>query len=188
MPYTVNLFSGQAQPRPNDFNVFGSGVATVRREDKAWFEGAFRYYLPMGQTQEEKMQRYVIYARKIMGIKLDPEVLWNLAPWSWAVDWFVNAGDVIHNISALGRDGLVMQYGFAMASSEWTEDHACSFEYGVGFTKSASGSSAYMRKRTYKKRIPASPYGFGLLDADLTSRQKAIIAALGLQTGGSKVH
>lgn len=191
-PDTILLREDRAIPRPTSFNTFGTGWSTVTRKDEAWFEGAFRYYLPMSKTQMEDMSKYATYARKILGVKLDPEVLYNLSPWSWAADWFTNTGDVVHNISAMGRDGLTMQYGFMMGSSIFSEEHTCNFSwnnFGVDSkVPPGSGTSYYRRRRVYKKRIVASPYGFGLSDGDLSVRQKAIIAALGLSAGGSKVR
>jgi len=187
----VTSFSGTAIPRPASFNVNGVGTAQVTVHQEKWFEGAFRFYIPMGNSQRDRMRRYNALARKFFGARVDPEVLWNLSPWSWAVDWFIDTGDIIHNVSALGKDGLVMQYGFQMDTRVLTERHLANFSWDV-YTpqnvKEKRGNSSYVYKRTYKNRIRATPYGFGLTDGDLNTRQKAIIAALGLQAGGSKVR
>jgi len=182
MATTLNSKTGQAVPVPSVFNQFGTGAATSTLSTRQWFEGQFRYHVPVGSNQLDKLKEHASYARKLYGIELTPEVLWNLAPWSWANDWFMNTGDIMHNVSALGRDGLVLQYGFTMSSAILVERHLTNFTYNGGF-----GQSSYVRTSTYKKRLTASPFGFGLSDGDLSNRQKAIIVALGVQTGGSKI-
>jgi hypothetical protein len=162
---------------PINFNAYPTGIVTgsmfqtsVR---KKWFETDYIYYLPTGGSIGAKFQRYGSYARKVLGIRLTPEVLWNLSPWSWAADWFGNVGEVLHNVSAIGTDGLVMRNAYIMChtrtvSEWWTPD---------------SGFSSSMRRtriQESKIRIPGSPYGFGVTYSSLSSKQVAILAALGL--------
>jgi len=143
---------------------------------KSWFKGAFSYHLPVSNDQFAQAMRFEAYANKLLGTRLTPEVVWNLTPWSWAADWFGNAGDIIHNASALGHDGLVLRYGYIM-SSTWNY----SFNEGVGDkTKYVSG---YRVIRETKQRFPSSPYlGFGA-SAALSATQTAILAALGMTRG-----
>lgn len=148
-----------------------SGTITKTRVQKTWFSGAFKYYLPDSSSIVDKFRRYGSDARKLLGVELTPEVVWNLAPWSWAADWFTNTGDLMHNISAMGRDGLVMQYGYMMDEEVYTNSYQASND-----VFSASRHETILRQLRYK----ASPYGF---DADLTKlspRQIAILTALGL--------
>jgi len=94
----------------------GTGTAMSQTTKKVWFSGAYRYHIPMGNDMASRLARYDKYADKLLGVNITPEVIWNISPWSWAADWFGNTGDVMHNISALGPDGLVLQYGYAMSS------------------------------------------------------------------------
>jgi len=149
----------------------GLGGVTEHTTFDQWFEGAFRYFLPVGDSQRAKMARYASDARKLYGLEITPEVLWNISPWTWAADWFSNAGDVLHNISAFSRDGLVMQYGYIMSKQVHTRKTWC-------IVRGQECSTT--RTRTLKQRMPATPYGFGVNLSSLTSRQTAIIAALGL--------
>ena len=140
-----------------------------------WFSGAFRYHIPLSVSNGDKMAYWNAEATKILGLELTPEVVWNLAPWSWAVDWFTNTGDIMHNISRLGKDGLVLEYGYMMDNSY--------SERSITFTPIPSlnaSSSYYKRRQETKKRIPATPYGFGFHFDGLSNTQKAVIAALGL--------
>jgi hypothetical protein len=139
-----------------------------------WFSGSFRYHIPT--PDQSKWGYYRAEASKILGLELTPEVVWNLAPWSWAVDWFTNTGDVIHNISRLGNDGLVMRYGYQMYKNVSTRDYV-----STGFSPNTAGYSSHYRKtESVKIRWRASPYGFGITWNGLTDAQKAIVVALGL--------
>jgi len=113
----------------------------------------------------------------LLGWKVTPETLWNIAPWSWAVDWFTNTGDVMTNISNLGKDGLVLQYGYSMS-------HRLREARGVGVFRERGSSNDITLSRTWlsewKQRMPATPYGFGVDLGGLTPKQIAIVAALGL--------
>lgn len=138
---------------------------------KKWLEAEFTYYLPTGDSKGAKISRFGSYARKLLGVDLSPEVLWNLSPWSWAADWFGNVGDVMHNVSAFGTDGLVMRNGYMMCHS------------GLHTVDSGTFQGQYQvktRKQEVKSRLDATPFGFGVVYDGLSLRQQAVIAALGL--------
>ncbi len=155
----------------------GNGIQTSTRSSRTWFSGAFRYHIPMGDSTPEKFARWSSYADKLLGVKPTPEVLWELQPWSWAVDWFSNTGDVLHNISRLGLDGLVMQYGYIMSEQKYTRELSAQFPINSG----AWCSTKY--EETRQVRRGASPYGFGFNMATLTASQDAVLVALGLSKG-----
>ncbi len=161
-------------------NNFAPGTSVDRREEtQMWFSGAFKYHVPVDAGFMSRLARYESLANHLFGLRVTPELVWQLAPWSWAVDWFTNIGDVIHNISSLGSDGLVMQYGYAMR-------HMRVDEVATGrAVRPASGTpdSVLVQRRIgseWKQRVRANPYGFGIDDVDLSARQLAILAALGL--------
>lgn len=147
------------------------GTMTEYRESQSWFSGAFRYHVPIGDTVLSKLDMYESYANKLLGVSLTPDTVWNLAPWSWAADWFSNTGDIMTNISNLGRDGMVMQYGYMMHSSK--NERTVTFSNGI-----TSGN--YRKVIETKVRIGANPFGFDLTWDGLTNRQLAIAAAIGL--------
>jgi len=145
---------------------------------ETWFSGCFTYYLNMGDSARDRLARHAQEAKKLFGVRLTPEVLYNLAPWSWAVDWVANIGDVIHNISAFSQDGLVMRYGYIM------QRHYVADTYELGLFKTINGTYLKPTTQTFvtevKVRKKASPYGFGINPASFTAGQISIIAALGL--------
>jgi len=153
--------------------AFATGSISIAVSHSMWFEGCFRYHVPVPDTTMGKLAEYESYANKLLGVRLTPETVWNLSPWSWAADWFGTTGDVLHNISSLGRDGLVMQYGYMMSTQEREEIKSAD---AAGF----SARSVVTKNTVLKQRIPATPYGFGFDLTQLTTKQVAILAALGI--------
>lgn len=154
----------------------GQGTVSQTKRSRQWFAGAFRYHIPSSDTQVGKMKQWASMADHLLGVKVTPETLWNIAPWSWAADWFGTTGDVLANVSNLGRDGLVLQYGYSMAHS--VIDSRITATYTARYGQSTSCSRHMVKE--YKQRRPATPYGFGINLESLSAKQVAIIAALGL--------
>lgn len=150
----------------------------VRRR---WFSGAFTYYLPSGYDSRNGMVRMAAQAEKLFGINLTPETLWNVAPWSWAVDWFSNTGDVISNLEDFKRHGLIMHYGYMMEHTIVTDTY--SHEYNTKNNPSLPRVSTLVLRTESKKRRPANPFGFGVKWEGLSPFQLSIAAALGLSRG-----
>lgn len=155
---------------------------TVRSiERKTWFSGAFVYRPLIESSDVERLSATMRKANHLLGVIPSPSTIWNLMPWSWAVDWFANVGDLLTNISAFVNDGLVMRYGYIMdqtvvktsvtnrgAYDAYGREIRCSQELTV----------------TRKLRRQATPFGFGLLETDFTPRQWAILASIGISNGG----
>jgi hypothetical protein len=153
-------------------------LITVETVRKCWFSGAFVYHLPDSLLGESKLEELRAVAELNFGIAFTPETLWNLAPWTWAVDWFTNAGDVIANISGSQRYGLIMPYGYVMENSIVKRTVSTR---GVTFKGGRPGVPTPITFVTETKtRRKANPFGFGVSDADLDPSQISILAALGM--------
>jgi hypothetical protein len=151
-------------------------VTTIRR--KQWFSGGFSYYIPpRGSTGKAGVARDVILAKKLLGLSLTPDTIWNLSPWSWAIDWFSNIGTSLENWSNWAIDGQVLLYGYVMehviASNTYTWVGPTGF---VG--KSTPPTVTLSVERKVRRR--ASPYGFGIAWEQLSPRQIAIATSLGV--------
>lgn len=176
----LSVFGAPLGPYHWDTPTINKGQVIRRRETfvRRWFSGAFTYHLPDNFGGDGLVER-VGQAREILGLDLTPEVLWNLAPWSWAADWFGNFGDVIHNADAFGSDGLVMKYGYIMEHSFVRDSYSFSGPTGLVNWYTGRPPVLMMISET-KLRRRATPFGFGLTFAGFSNRQKAIVAALGL--------
>jgi hypothetical protein len=152
--------------------IIVSRKSTTRR----WFSGSFTY----AATQASSLG-YCLglesEADKLYGLTLTPDVLWELVPWSWAIDWFSNTGDVIHNAVSLGASGLVMRYGYIMEETSIVDTYSMP---ATGLTGVDGPPPNCSITHVIKRRRPANPFGFGLSWEGLSSTQQAIIAALGI--------
>jgi len=155
-------------------------TTTTTIKSKKWFSGCFTYHaqLPSGTMSgiERRLREYNI----LYGILPTPEVLWNLTPWSWAADWVANIGDVLNNVSMFQSDGLVLLYGYVMEHKTITRQH---HTYGYSLKNGGAVNEVQTFTSEVKTRRKASPFGFGLKPVDFSSRQWAILAALGLSRG-----
>jgi len=156
----------------------GKVVVTRTVERQQWFSGAFTYYVPPSSTMRNDIARQVILARKLLGLSLTPDVLWNLSPWSWAVDWFFNVGDVLSNWTDWAIDNQVLAYGYIMEKSKVSDQYT--FVGPTGLYPSSVRPSDLVLSVETKLRRKATPYGFGLEWDGFSDRQKAIVAALGI--------
>jgi hypothetical protein len=170
-----------------DVWMMGSGPShfklTTEYTKKRVFSGCYTYYVPPAEDFVGKARQYETYANMLLGTRVTPEVVWNLAPWSWAADWFTNAGDVISNYSQFGSDGLTMRYGYITEkiTCSATATLSCSVNLR-GAPNTAIALSETLGSTTTQRRY-ASPYGFGLTFDGFTPRQQAITVALGLTRG-----
>jgi len=157
------------------------------RETKRWFEGCFTYALPSSTDSWGKMLGFGSQADQLFGIALTPDILWELTPWSWAVDWFSNAGEVVNNVSNFGLAGLVLRYGYVMEESIETvtaEGGGGTFvalkKPGDPYTTTSGSPWSSGHTTVTKRRVPASPFGFSIGWEGLSPTQLAITAALGI--------
>ena len=154
----------------------GRLTRTIDISSRTWFVGAFTYSMSPFDDKIGGFDRYGAEADKLFGIKLTPDVLWELTPWSWAVDWFSNTGDVIHNFTSLSSLGLVLRYGYVMSEKVVTTTYSLS-DSGLKGLGSVPDSKVVV---TSKVRSEANPFGFGIGWEGLSPSQLAITAALGI--------
>jgi len=140
---------------------------------------AFTYHLPRDYQARSGVAALADQARHVLGLDLTPEVLWNVMPWSWAVDWFSSTGDVIHNLTDWSTDGLVLKYGYIMEHSIVRDTLTFVGETGL-LARYPQRPDTLVLVSEAKVRRPATPFGFGLNLSAFTGRQKAILAALGM--------
>lgn len=144
---------------------------------KVWFSGAFTYYVPP-EVLEAGLSGKSAEINAILGTEFTPETAWNLAPWSWAVDWFSNTGDVISNLNDFLSQSLVMHYGYLMVHTIVTD----TYNYGPlpPFEDGRPNISSVQLVTETKQRRKANPFGFGVSWEGLDPFQLSIIAALGI--------
>jgi len=159
---------------PLSWDVSRARVISQRQ----WFSGAFTYFMPPPDNAGT-IEGYAQTARTTLGLKLTPDVVWNLLPWSWAVDWFSNVGDVVSNIADKAEHGLVVRYGYMMEHTIVKDTYTA---LSSPFKDGAAVIPLTMVTET-KIRRKANPFGFGVSWDGLSPFQLSIAAALGLSRG-----
>jgi hypothetical protein len=142
-----------------------------------WFSGAYTYVYPDGDQALGRMKQREQELNVLFGSRVTPATLWNLAPWSWLVDWKSNAGEVVHNLSAFANDGLVLRWGYMMCHMTIKDTYLLD---GIVLRDGSGGPLSQTFVTDVKKRVKATPYGFGLDPGAFTTRQWAILGALGI--------
>lgn len=165
---------------PQNGCVLVSKKRTLTHTERVWFSASFRFFIP----DLEKGTWGVTKAHKrIWGLEMTPNLLWELVPYSWLVDWCSNASATIRNLTAITADNLVAKNAYVMRHEKTKQ---------VGYVR-AKGNLAGPQGNHYsdfscgltitaetKCRSVASPYGFRLDWPDFTPFQLSILAALGI--------
>jgi len=151
-----------------------AGTYRIYRKDsvRVWFVGAFKYYVPDIRSVEFE-QRFI---RRLYGLNLNPELLWELTPWSWLIDWFTNAGDAFSNVDTGWADNLVATYAYVME----TRHSYIQCDSTLNTVNNGTLSHSWTYDWVSKGRAQANPYGFGITWEGLSPKQLSILAALGI--------
>jgi len=152
---------------------------TLVEESRRWFSGCFTYTTPPSNDTRKRMAYASDQANHLLGTSLSPEVLWELTPWSWAVDWFSNTGEVITNFTNFALQGLVMRYGYMMMEKSIVVTASLGGR-DIVYPELVNTAPAQTYEVRIKSRTEANPFGFGIGWEDLSPTQLAITAALGI--------
>lgn len=162
-------------------------TVTTTTELRSWFSACYMYWIM--DTLDWKWEARARAA--LFGALPTPELLWEVLPWSWLVDWFVNVGDVMSNASVNAVDNLVALYSYIMTTERTTVTATCETSWQPKYnstsppTRIPGGgvtlSSEYVKET--KVRLGGSPFGLGISYSGLSARQLGILAALGLSRG-----
>lgn len=184
---SISQPSGYGQIYPYDLNSTNHRCTeTVKTTTKVWFSARFKYYIPSLNSKRWGRMRAI---QELWDLKLTPEQVYKLIPFSWLVDWFTNLGSVISNLQSSIDDHLVAKYAYVMRSVETVTERTASAEHyqrvqpypGAAYVISRPTVVCSSKVTTVtKSRAVANPFGFGLTDADLSLWQLSILGALGL--------
>jgi len=175
---SLNFYSDADAVNMLDYSKGWTARVTEKSTQNVWFSGEYSYVLPIGNDFQSRFQRYEAYANRILGTRVTFATLYQLAPWSWLLDWFADIGTIIQNSDSLSQDGLVLRYGYLM--SHTVTDRALTV-YGLTDYRGNKYTSATTIFRTERKqRVRSTPFGFGLNPSSFTAGQWTILGALGL--------
>jgi len=166
---TSIIYGFDGSPRVRNVRRFETSTVT-------WsFSARYMYSIPEADGLLGRLHSYVDKANHLLGIRLTPEVLYELTPWSWLLDWQTDIGSIISNATAFSQDALAMQYGYVMRE-ETREVTYLSDPFRPDSNTSITLDTSY--RTDYKMRWQASPYGFGTSFGDLSQSQLDILLSL----------
>lgn len=149
-------------------------IRTRQTSMRVWFKGAYRYYIPELGVKDGSVPWNTI--RRLYGLTFTPDVMWNLIPWSWLVDWFHGVGKTLAFLNDGAAENLASKHAYVMGTWKTTVTHGCSAQFGKGGTVSLNTTVEWEQKG----RLKASPFGLATAAAPLSERQWSILAALGI--------
>jgi len=179
-----NMFTGFFGSRV--VQAYGNTVHKTTAVDKSIrFSAEYAYTVDVGKDVFSRMHAYAQKATALLDIRVTPEVLWELTPWTWLADWFADVGSILGNASAVAYDGLVIKYAYVTCNTSvatiFSVDDFDFFEYHPGTI------SSYFSQRRYQ-RIKATPFGFGLNPDTFSPEQWSILAAIGMADNAQNLH
>lgn len=174
--YPILANAHYASTDPSNFH----GIIMQKDWTRYWFSGAFRYWIP----NIMKPDKQLALTLKLLNVVPTPKLLWDVLPWTWLADWFFSIGAILDNLSMNAAENLVMTYGYAMGTKGATYVAAHDAKLSTGQVVYATTSIDI----THKRRIVANPFGFSATLPNLTNRQSAILAALGLSRSGKRLR
>jgi hypothetical protein len=158
----------------------GQGLTSIVSKTtlNQWVEGEFVYIPKAGFDPKNFLDRYETLA----SVNVTPAVLWELAPWSWFVDWFAQIGQAIAAMEAGISNRVLSTYFYAMEdASATTKLSSVNITSVSGFIYQGPSRVISELSRRRRRRIRGNPFGFsGSSSSALNVQQMGILAALGL--------
>ena len=162
--------------------IKGTYTVVQNYSSRMWFEGNF-VKLPKASLG---LDRHMAQFDWLIRTDLTPSDLWQIAPWSWLVDWFIDIGGLIDAFQTGTSNRILSTYAYAMREETRTSTTLLRnifVQQGGSYTRTYIGPKDYSHVRIAqrKRRIRANPFGFILNPTvSLSLGQQLILGALGL--------
>lgn len=154
---------------------------TQKMTRDVWFSGLWRYYVPVstGSWIDSVVDRNRVY-----GFVPTPSTAWELTPFSWLVDWFLNVDDFIRQAFIAGTDGSVPVRSYVMCKTTQRTEYTWTGNLRVAGSWKPHTFS-WWTDETIHQREKARAYGLDWKSDGLTAKQLSILTALGIVLGRS---
>jgi len=175
---------GFLSPAASFYSQGGRTLATDTYRQRCWLSSAFEYVLWDMDTLLDRQENLLQRIDHLLGIGITPDTVYQLTRWSWLLDWVSNFGSVVRNFTAFCNldDRLTMKYAYVMHTTYAQRTFVFSGAV-LRANVTAPTSVTQYSSMTKKERHRASPFGFGLNVSGFSSKQWAILGALGLSRG-----
>lgn len=144
------------------------------------FSGSFTRFLPVDRGLYGSSQRFLAAFDAILGVKPNFQRVWQLIPFSWLVDWFLDIQSTLTLLDRTFDDSLLINYGYVTGSLKRTSIQETTVVPVPGRVHSFRTARTVVTAEI-KQRIRANPYGFIVPDStEITPLRLAILAAIGI--------
>lgn len=185
--YTVTKINSGSGTRVEPYGLYIDYLCNGTPTWELWKEeitiassvGSFTYFRPEFDRANPEFNSLMNRVRRdlaIHGVRVSPSNIYKSIPWTWAIDWFTNTGKWVNRLNDQFIDQVVARYLFVhhRKYQRYTLKQYMPF-------KSGARTFEFSRVIEVKQRKSAdTPYGFGLSWDDLSPKQLAILAALGV--------
>jgi hypothetical protein len=153
--------------------ISNGGQTRTEYSERIWFETDITYNLP----KDEGHRSSKALRERLTGSQFDGRVLYELAPYSWLVDWFTSAGAVVSN--AMDHTLYRLERPCIMHESIRTHHVYGRLEYFSRFGGGRKIARPYGKVvTTVKRRAPYIWGSVGLTFPELNGFQQAVLAFL----------
>lgn len=148
----------------------------------------WEYFVPQPAKIETRLDKYKELAQQLIGEGASAGTVWNLTPWTWLSDWFVDVGGMLHYQQAINDNRIAATsngYSFRETCDVTVKLHKCVYDTTgiVGPWSEISNSHSEATSTlsyVHHVRRGGNPYSIGPAWTSLSLQQWAIIGALGM--------
>lgn len=149
----------------------------VSREVRVSF--SFSRFLPVTSGLLPAAQKFMQDWNLVLGSNPTPARIWELIPFSWLVDWFLQIQRSLDLLDKVSDDSLVINYGYVTGKTVMFARQNSVVAFLPAYASFSNVSTLY-RSEMFE-RVRANPFGFIAPDSpEFTPLRIGILAALGL--------
>jgi hypothetical protein len=180
----LNQFAGSQIPvgKTGCYRAYGSQVKATREVEvfpsQFHAEIEYRYYFTQYQNEHARVLSFL----DLMGVNLNPAIIWNAIPWSFVVDWVVGVSRWLGD-----RKTLNMEPGISIERFLWsnlnTRRTRLYIDCGAVPTWGDSFARVYMpdlNETTYRRDVKIPSFSDPLFSGSLNSKELSLGVALAI--------
>lgn len=144
------------------------------------FTGSYSYFIPVSRNFEKNLEVYVRSLNHVIQLAPSPETAWNLLPWSWLMDWFVEISKSLRSAAIVQDTNLVVNYAYLTRRVVRTTRLSMTYLPTSGNLPPWKTVHS-IASLDVKTRVRANPFGFITPNSpEFTPLKFGILAALGI--------
>lgn len=167
--------------------MFGETVSRSHwRASISWTEqlrtfAVFEFFVYDPNGAVNRIRRASQFARKLLGEPLlSASTIYELHPWTWLGDWFVDVGGLLAFQESVASDSTVARRCGTVYEYEINGHLHVDIRATIDPNSTLKGQLETFSERKFQRRRPGNPYDLSVDWSHLTPKQWTILGALGL--------